>query len=269
MGNNAHVPATRAEKKESEISFTPLGASDELRLSVSMVSQFIAVPTRSGKKPTFEQCVKFIMLCKGKRANPFEGDCFLIGYDMEDGSASFSMVCGIELFLKRAESHEEYDGMEAGVIITDSTGELVERPGSFMLPGEKLLGGWAKVYRKDRQLPEYKTVNFEVYNTGRSRWKKDPGGQIVKVASSQALRQAFPTALGGLYTDLEMEEVTRSGHGMLTEAPPILDPVPRISGETPGEPSQDEGKEAAEGEDTPEREKSSETGLFRSGEDGE
>jgi len=203
-----------AKKDENSVEFVPFGGSDKLRLTASMIKQFIAVPTKSGALPSERDCIRFIMLCRGKRANPFEGDCFLIGYDSQLGP-SFSMVCGIELFLKRASAEPSYDGNESGVIVSALGNEIIERPGTMVMDGEKLIGGWAKVYRKDRKQVEYKSVKFETYDTGRSRWMKDPGGQIAKVALSQALRSAYPTALGALYTQEEMQRVTEAGDGVI------------------------------------------------------
>lgn len=224
-------------KEERAVEFIPFGGTDKVRLTASMVRQFIAVPTKSGKLPSERDCIRFIMLCRGKRANPFEGDCFMIGYDSQYG-ASFSMVCGIELFQKRAEQSVDYDGRESGVIVANADGVLQERNGSLLVKGEILVGGWAKVYRKDRKFPEYKTVTFSTYDTGKSRWEKDPGGMIEKVALSQALRGAYPTALGGLYTQEEMTKLTEAGMGMLTETDREPIAMPKALDERPTEPPQ-------------------------------
>lgn len=234
---------------EKSVEFVPLGASDKIRLTASMVRQFIAVPTRSGALPTEAQCIKFIMLCRGRRANPWEGDSYMIGYDTQNGPC-FSMVCGIELFLKRAEQSAQYDGRESGVIVADADYKLTERPGAMVLKGEKLAGGWAKVYRKDKTYPEYKSVAFDVYNTGKSRWQADPGGMIEKVALSQALRSAYPTALGGLYTQEEMQRLTETGQGVLQEAPlPIS--MPRATDEPAKGQEQEQQQEAPPAEEQP------------------
>jgi len=202
------------------VEFTPFGVTDKIKLSAAMVQNFIAVPTKSGALPSPRDCVKFLMLCKGKRANPFEGDCFMIGYDSQSGP-TFSIVCGIELFLKRAEHSEDFDGYESGVIVDTSEG-IKERAGSIVFKNESLEGGWAKVYRKTHRTPVYKAVKFSTYNTGRSRWEKDPGGMIAKVALSQALRDSYPTAIGGLYTQEEMQRVTEAGNGIID----IKEPIP-------------------------------------------
>lgn len=211
------------KKDENAVEFMPFGGSDKLRLTASMVRQFIAVPTKSGALPSERDCIRFIMLCRGKRANPFEGDCFLIGYDSQNGP-SFSLVCGLELFQKRASAEPSYDGAESGVIVLGPENVMIERAGTVTMDGEKLVGGWAKVYRKDRKQIEYKSVKFATYDTGRSRWMKDPGGMIAKVALSQALRAAYPTALGGLYTQEEMQRVTETGEGMVSARAPVSMP---------------------------------------------
>jgi len=220
MKKTTEKAAAVATVDDRVVEFVPMGASDKVRLTAAMVRQFIAVPTKSGALPSERDCIKFIMLCRGKRANPFEGDCFLIGYDSQSGP-SFSFVCGLELFQKRAEQSEDYDGCESGVIVKGKEGPMEERQGSLVLDGEKIVGGWAKVYRKDHSKPDYKAVSFSTYDTGRSRWQKDPGGMIEKVARSQALRTSYPTALGGLYTQEEMERVTEAGGGNITIREPV------------------------------------------------
>ena len=213
------------QKKEDKmcVEFVPLGASDSIRITAAMIRSFIAVPTKSGALPSERDCIKFLMLCRGKRANPFEGDCYLIGYDSANGP-SYSIVCGVELFLKRAENSEDYDGCESGIVVEDDTGEIVERKGVIAKKSDTLLGGWARVYRKNRTIATYKTVQFDVYNSGRSRWAKDPCGMIAKVALSQALRETYSTALGGLYTQEEMQRVTESGDNIMQVKKPI--PMP-------------------------------------------
>jgi len=242
-GKTTQVPAIQKRGLVSadniEVEFVPFGVTDKIKISAAMVQSFIAIPTKSGKMPTARDCVKFLMLCKGKRANPFEGDCFMIGYDNADGTATFSIVCGVELFLKRAESNENYKGCDYGIIVSGGDTGTIERHGGMLLKNETLLGGWAKVYRKDRDFPFYKSVNFETFNSGYSRWKKDPTGMIAKVALSQALREAFPTAIGGLYTQEEMQRVTEMGEGTVTLREPIPMPEEIPQGKIEQKPEDD------------------------------
>jgi phage recombination protein Bet len=185
-----------AESKAIE--FVPFGAAESIKLSVSIVKTLVAVPTRSGKVPDDRDCIKFMMLCRARHLNPFEGDAFLLGYDTQHGP-QFSLITAHQVFLKRAEASKDFDGMESGVIVRDADDHVLEREGDFTFKDESLLGGWAKVYRKDRTKPIYRRLKLETFSSGRSRWEKDPAGMIVKCAEADALRSSFPTHLGGLY----------------------------------------------------------------------
>ena len=91
------------------------------------------------------------------------------------------------------------------------TGSLSD--GTLKLDGEKIVGGWAKVYIEGRE-PEMTTVSFEEY-AGRkkdgslnSQWASKPATMIRKVAVVQALREAFPEDFGSLYSPEEMGEAS-------------------------------------------------------------
>lgn len=196
----AQAPAVR------EMEFTPFMGKDPIKLSVGIVQRMLCTKTRSGHLPDEVQCIKFMMLCKARQLNPFEGDAYLLGYDTKNGP-QFLLITAHQAFLKRAEVHPEYNGTESGVIVKDAAGNIVDRIGAFTLDDDTLLGGWARVYFKSRQHPAEMRVKLATYDTMRSRWEVDKPGMICKVASAQALRTAFPTSLGGLYLADEMESV--------------------------------------------------------------
>lgn len=193
---------------EREIAYTPLAESEEIKLTIGVVMNTLAVKTKKGNVPCVADVAKFMMLCKTRRLNPFAGDAYLVGYDSDDGP-TFQLITAIQALRKRAETHPQYDGCERGVIV--SRGEsIIERVGTMTLPGETLIGGWAKCYRKDYRIEFYETVKLATYSTGRSRWAKDKEGMIVKVAEAAALRRAFPSDVGGLYVAEEFDTVERS-----------------------------------------------------------
>ncbi len=209
--NNAGTSvATRAAENlavTKEMEFTPFMAKEPIKLSIAIVREHVCVPTRSGLKCSDKDAVKFMMLCKARGLNPFEGDAFLIGYE-SDGEATFSLITSHQAFLKRAETHPEYDGMTSGVIVRPKgSEELVDRVGDFMLETDILLGGWATVHFKNRKYPMQKRLKLSTFSTGRSRWKADPAGMIVKCAEADALRSSFPTLCGGMYMEGEMAAV--------------------------------------------------------------
>ncbi len=203
---NGTALATPPTGESKTMSYVPFGAQDQIKLSVKIVQEMVCTKTRSGKICSEVEAFKFMMLCQARKLNPFEGDCFLIGYDSDDGKATFSLITAHQAFLKRAEVHPEFDGMESGVMVRDeNTGNIIDREGDFVFDTDFILGGWAVVHFKHRRHPMKKRVALKTFTTGKSRWKADPCGMIVKVAEADALRSAFPTMLGGLYTEGEKD----------------------------------------------------------------
>lgn len=189
--------------------FVPLGAGESIKLSCDIIRLILNPRTKSGRTPPDDQVMKFIMLCQARRLNPFENDAYLIGYEGQDGDA-WSLITSIYAFLKRAEVNPQYEGIESGVIVETKDGAIEEHVGDFLRDDEKLLGGWAVVHRSDRKFPNKKRVEFKRYSTGKSRWQADPGGMICKVAECQALRDTFPTTLGGLFIGEEVDKEMRT-----------------------------------------------------------
>jgi phage recombination protein Bet len=198
---------------DKPVEYQPLGTENKIKLTARIVQNMLAVKTRSGKTCSEDDALKFVMLCVSRGLNPFEGDAFLIGFDGKDGP-QFSLITAHQAFLKRAEMHPGYQGMDSGVIVKDSQGVLVDRQGDFFLDDDTLLGGWATVYVKDRR-PMTRRLKLSTFHTGQSRWQKDPAGMIVKCAEADALRSSFPTKLGGMYLRDEIAEPPA------IEAPPV------------------------------------------------
>lgn len=183
--------------------FIPFGAADKIKLSVQMVKDLIAVPTKSGKTCSDRDALKFMALCQAQRLNPYAGDAFLVGYDGSNGVATFSLITAHQAFLKRAETSPDFDGMTSGIIIRKEDDSIEEREGDFHLQDEAVIGGWAKVFHKKRSHPTYRRIRMERFNSGYAQWKADAAGMICKCAEADALRSTFPTLLGGLYMEGE------------------------------------------------------------------
>jgi len=152
---------------------------------------------------TDQELTMFMMMCKANKLNPWIREAYCIKY----GDNPATMVVGKEAFIKRAEASPEYDGMSSGIIVYDpEAGSLEYRQGILRVGNEQIIGGWAEVFRKDRQHSTRIEVSMEEY-AGRKKdgslngqWSAKPGTMIRKVAQVQALREAFPTAVGGMYT---------------------------------------------------------------------
>ncbi len=98
------------------------------------------------------------------------------------------LMTGINGFLRIANSHPQFDGMEVDYEWQDG----------------KLLAATAKVYRKDRRFPSVATAYMAEYKKSTPIWQQMPSVMLSKCAKSLALREAFIQELGGLYTAEEM-----------------------------------------------------------------
>jgi len=200
----ANKTAVTVPSKTNEVSFVPFGENDEIKLNLNIIKNYVAIPTKNKNLPDDRECMKFMMLCRSRKLNPFEGDCFLMGYEARDGGITWSLITAHQAFLKRAEVHKEFNGFESGVIVREGEdGDIKEREGDFLYPGDILLGGWATVHFKGRQFPMKRRLNLKSFSKPYGRWNEDPAGMIVKCAEADALRSSFPTLLGSLYTDNE------------------------------------------------------------------
>lgn len=180
---------------------------NSVKLTPNMIKQFI---TKGNTDVTDQEAIMFMKLAEQQQLNPFLNEIYLIKFK---GKPAQNIVSK-ESFMKRAENHPKYDGLEAGIIVQRGE-EIKELPGAVCLPTDKLLGGWAKVYRTDRKNPFYVQLDFKEFSKGQATWNQMPKNMIRKTAIVNALREAFPEALGAMYT----EDDTR------IEEPKIIEPI--------------------------------------------
>lgn len=169
----------------------------EVKLNPSIVHQFI---TKGNAQISLQEAVNFMQLCKYSGLNPFLNEAYLIKYANDKPA---DMVVAKEALMKRANRQENFKGFKAGVIVENTDNEVIYKNGQFVATKEKLVGGWAKVFRSDLEFPFEVEVGLDEYNTYKSTWKKMPANMIRKVALANALREAFPEVLSSMKTDDE------------------------------------------------------------------
>ena len=163
-------------------------AGQEVKLSYRIVRKYL---TKGNADVTDQELVQFISVCKFNKLNPFLNEAYLIKFKSARGDGNAQMIVSKEALFKRAEACEQYDGIEAGIIVLRGD-NVVELEGCFRQAKDVLLGGWAKVYRKDRRVPTVSKVNLSEYDKGNSIWNEKKATMISKIAKVQALREAFP-----------------------------------------------------------------------------
>ncbi|MBW9158897.1 phage recombination protein Bet [Clostridium tagluense] len=178
---------------EKEIVYT-IG-EEEVRLTANIVKTFIA---RGNKTVTDKELVTFMNLCKYRKLNPFLNEAYLVKFGDEA-----QMVVGKEALMRKAEESSRYKGHKAGIIVAREK-EILELEGCFKLQTDVLVGGWAEIYVEGKDYPVVAKVALTEYSTGKSIWSNKPSTMIRKVALVQALREAFPTEIGALYSKEEL-----------------------------------------------------------------
>lgn len=148
-----------------------------------------------------KQVGQALTLIKGRNLNPLANEVYIVAYKNRNGGTEFSLIVSKEAFLKRAAQNPNYEGFEAGVVAVDKEGVMHERKGALLLSDETLVGGWARVYRKNFKVPVEIFVSREEYDKKQSTWNSMPATMIRKTALVNALREAFPEDLGNMYTE--------------------------------------------------------------------
>lgn len=195
------MSANMGANKEIAVTYKING--NEIKLTPKIVQEYIV---GTGSQITMQEFKLFTELCKVRQLNPFLHEAYCIKY----GNEPATIVVGKDVIVKRAVLNPQYDGKETGVIVSNQDGEIIERNGCFVAPGETLVGGWARVYRKDRTHPEYMSVSLQEVQQRRkdgtinNNWAKKAATMVEKVAKVRALREAFVDDLSGLY---EAEEI--------------------------------------------------------------
>lgn len=166
---------------------------EEVKLTGNTIKNYLV---RGNGDVSDQEVVMFTNLCKYQKLNPFLNEAYLVKF----GNQPAQIIVSKEAFMKRAENHPAYQGFKAGIIV-EREGELVEVEGAVKLSKDVLIGGWAEIYRSDREQPIKTRISLEEFGKGQATWKQMPLNMIRKSAIVNAQREAFPDTLGALYTE--------------------------------------------------------------------
>ncbi len=189
------VAVTQKQSKDDQLMEYNV-AGNKVQLSKNIVRNYL---TKGSRDVSDADLIQFMSICKFNQLNPFLNEAYLVKY----GTNPAQMIVSKEALLKRADACEEYEGMQAGVIVEHQDGTVEDVEGSFYGKTDNLVGGWCKVYRRGKRFPFVSRVRLDEYDTGKSLWTAKKSTMITKVAKVQALREAFPSQLGAMYTTEE------------------------------------------------------------------
>lgn len=178
--------------------------SGEITLSPDIVRKYLV---NGNGAVTNQEIALFLALCKFHRLNPFLRDAYLVKF----GTQQATIITGKEAFMKRAMKAKDCKGFKAGIVFSTDKNGGIDYTDGVIPPGHKLIGGWAEVYKEGWVYPLRVEVSFDEY-VGKTKdgfpnrmWTEKPATMIRKVALVQALREAFPEDLGGMYSPEELE----------------------------------------------------------------
>jgi phage recombination protein Bet len=134
---------------------------------------------------TDSEFLLFSEIVKATGLNPVTKEVWAI-----KAGGRLQIMTGINGFLRIANSHPQFDGIEVEF----------ERSG----PELAFVACTAKVYRKDRRFPAVGTAYMAEYAKPTPIWRQMPSVMLRKCALSLAIREAFIQELAGLYTQEEM-----------------------------------------------------------------
>lgn len=189
-----------SEKNELAVIFEVDGS--EVKLTPKSVQEYLVSGDAQITMPEFKM---FTELCKVRKLNPFLKEAYIVKF----GNQPAQLIVGKDAIVKRAVKHPKFNGKQQGVIVINDKGEIIERKGTFKLPTETLVGGWAKVYRKDWEYPTEVTVSFDEVAQKKkdgvlnSNWLTKGATMVEKVAVVRALKETFIEDLSGMIDEDE------------------------------------------------------------------
>jgi phage recombination protein Bet len=201
-----------AEKNELSVIYEIDG--NEIKLTMDIVQRFLT----GNAVITLPEFKFFTELCKVRKLNPFLKEAYLVKF----GNSPAQIVVGKDAILKRAIMNKNFNGRSQGIIVAKQDGTIENRVGTFKMPNELLVGGWAKVYRKDIEYPTEITVSFDEVAQHKgdgslnSNWANKGATMVEKVALVRALRETFAEDFGGMIDEDEAWDSKNVGRENIT-----------------------------------------------------
>lgn len=171
-----------------------------VELSPEIIKSYLVPPD---SKITDPEIGFFLQMCKFQKLNPFMKEIYIVKF----GNYPAAFIVAKDTFLRRAKKNDTYQGHTVGI---SDDGKIA----------------FAEVFIKDFERPIRCEVEYDEYvvlkdNKPNKMWAAKPKTMLKKVALVQALREAFPQDLGGLYEEgeiVEPDEVIKEANATVSEA---------------------------------------------------
>lgn len=181
------------------------------------------VASTVAKDATKDELSMFLHLAREYGLDPFAKEIWFI-----KRGGNPTIMTSRDGYLKVANQHPQMRGMESDVVYEGDTFRKTSQGVEHSYSTSKrtaIVGAYALVYRRDRDMPVYVFAPFKDYSAGGSpTWRQYPHAMILKVAEAMALKRAF--SLSGLVTQEEMDAAQPSPQALPRQNPePARGPV--------------------------------------------
>ena len=171
-------------------------------LAEKLESKRQTIKNTVAENATDDELDMFMHLAKEYNLDPFQGEIYFWKF----GSKDPTIMTSRDGYLKIANQHPAFNGMDSGVIYPGDTFKKTTDGVQHELDIDSISktpkGAYAVVYRSDRKVPTRVVVPFADYNKNNKVWSNYPSAMIQKVAESMALKRAF--SVSGLVSKEEM-----------------------------------------------------------------
>ena len=164
-----------------------IDGTKQIRITMEDVKKLIC------ENATEKELELFLRIAEGSNLNPFKREIYLIKY-----GEKANIVIGYEIYLKRAELSDKYQGFERGCEYAKEGDKYPKR-------------AWIKIHIKGWAVPLFHSVKWSEYvqtnqaGIPNKMWSSKPETMLLKVVTCQGLRLAFPNECGGLpYEETEI-----------------------------------------------------------------
>lgn len=174
-----------------------------LVLDLSNTSQLQQLQLTYAKWTTPQEFWMFIGIMKSTWLNPFKKELWCVKY----GTSPAQIFIGRDWYRKIAKQHPDYKWHRVDVVCSKDVchikNGLVTNHEYSVTDRWNIIWAYCVVKRwKLEDLMHF--VDFDEYNTGKSKWKDSPKTMIKKVAEAQTLRMAFDDLLEWTYDESEI-----------------------------------------------------------------
>jgi len=217
------------EKLDQKIVRYVAADGQEINLNIDMVKKYLITPATAAESVTLQEFVFFLNICRSRGLNPFIKDVYPVKY----GSDPLAIITSIDFLRKRAAAEADCEGWDKGVIVYKKETKEARESAGIVLPGEEVIGGWFRGYKKGWRKDFYLEVNLSGYlkktkegNLTRFWQEANWPTMISKVAEAQGLRTMWPGKFSKMFL---AEEI-----GTADYEPPVFEIPEAIDIETHG-----------------------------------